>query len=55
MKNNGLSLGAGIGLTAGIVIGSITDNIALWLPLGLCLGAGVGMTLDDKNKKSPKN
>jgi len=54
MKNNGLPLGAGIGLTAGIVIGSITDNIGLWLPLGLCLGAGVGMALDDKNKKSPK-
>tara|TARA_X000000368_G_C22936884_1_gene670299 strand:- start:165 stop:332 length:168 start_codon:yes stop_codon:yes gene_type:complete len=55
MKNNGLALGAGIGLVAGVVIGSITDNIGLWISLGLCFGAGVGLALGDKNKKSPKN
>jgi len=52
---NKISLGAGIGLLAGVVIGSITDNIGLWIALGLCFGAGVGSVLNNKNKKPPKN
>ena len=48
---NKIALGAGIGLTAGIVIGSLTDNISLWLSLGLCISAGVGLALNEKNKK----
>ena len=55
MKNNGLPLGAGIGLVAGVVIGNITDDIGSWIAWGLCFGAGVGLALGDKNKKSPKN
>ena len=47
MKDNKTSLpiGGGIGLVAGIVIGNITDNIGLWISLGLCFGAGVGLAL----------
>tara|TARA_B100000003_G_scaffold207483_1_gene225156 strand:+ start:1787 stop:1957 length:171 start_codon:yes stop_codon:yes gene_type:complete len=50
-KNSSLALGAGMGLLVGVVIGAITDNIGLWIPLGLCLGAGVGLALGDKSKK----
>lgn len=30
-----------------IVIGIFTDNLGLWLPIGLCLGVALGM----RNKK----
>ena len=48
MKESKISLGAGIGLLAGIVIGSATDNVGLWIPLGLCFGAGIGTILEEK-------
>ena len=48
MKESKISLGAGIGLLAGIIIGSATDNIGLWIALGLCFGAGIGTTLEKK-------
>ena len=50
-KNTSLPLGAGIGLLIGVVIGSNTDDIGSWIPLGLCLGAGIGLALSDSNKK----
>ena len=28
-----------IGLVAGVIIGATTDNIGLWLPLGIAFGA----------------
>ena len=39
MKESKISLGAGIGLIGGIIIGSVTNNIGLWIALGLCIGA----------------
>ena len=42
MKESKTSLGAVIGLLAGIIIGSVTDNVGLWISLGLCFGAGIG-------------
>ena len=50
MKESKISLGAGIGLLAGIIIGSATDNVGLWIALGLCFGAGIGSTLEKKTK-----
>jgi len=40
MKESKISIGAGIGLLAGIIIGSATDNVGLWIALTLfgCLG-----------------
>ncbi len=38
MKESKISLGAGIGLLAGIIIGNATDNVGLWIALGLCFG-----------------
>ena len=46
MKESKTSTGAGIGLIAGIIIGSITNNVGLWIALGLCFGAGIGKILD---------
>ena len=48
MKESKISLGAGIGLLAGMIIGSATatDNIGLWIALGLCFGAGIGTVLE---------
>ena len=34
----------GIGLMVGTLIGVLTDNIGLWLSLGLCMGAGIEYT-----------
>ena len=48
MKNSKISLGAGIGLITGIIIGSVTNNIGLWIALGLCFGAGIGIVLEKK-------
>ena len=52
MKKSKISLSAGIGLLAGIIIGNATDNIGLWIALGLCIGAGIGSVLGD-NKSKP--
>ena len=39
----------GVGLALGIVIGSVigvaTDNIGLWIPIGVATGAGVGTSI----------
>ena len=48
MKNSKTSLGAGIGLITGILIGSVTNNIGLWIALCLCFGAGIGTVLEKK-------
>ena len=50
MKESKISLGAGIGLLAGIIIGSATDSVGLWIALGLCFGAGIGTALEKKTK-----
>ena len=49
MKESKISLGAGIGLLAGIIIDA-TDNVGLWIPLGLCFGAGIGTALEKTTK-----
>jgi hypothetical protein len=46
MKESKTSTVAGIGLIAGIIIGSITNNIGLWVALGLSFSAGIGQELD---------
>jgi len=50
MKESKISLGAGIGLLAGIIIGNATDNVGFWIALGLCLDAGIETTLEKKTK-----
>lgn len=45
----GLAIGAGFGLT----IGTITGNIAVWMPICAVLGLifGAGLTRQDKRRK----
>jgi len=31
MEKSKISIGAGIGLVVGVIIGSVTDNIGLWI------------------------
>ena len=52
MKETKTYLGAGIGLIAGIIIGSATNNVGLWIALGLCFGAGIAQVLEKKQKKT---
>ena len=40
-----------IGVVAGTIVGVITDNIGLWLPIGIAIGAGIGFTQKEKKKK----
>ena len=39
-----MGVGTGLGLLIGVVIGVLTDNIGLWLALGLGFGARVEIT-----------
>ena len=54
MKESKTSLWAGIGLLAGVIIGSVADNVGLGIALGLCFGAGIGTTLEKKSNKNFK-
>lgn len=38
----GIALGLGLGLLGGVVIGALTDNLALWIPVGLGFGSVLG-------------
>jgi len=40
-----------IGLMAGVVIGSVTDNIGLWLPIGMLLGIAASKRLGEDSKQ----
>ncbi len=32
------------GIALGTLVGIITDNLAIWLPVGIAIGAGIGQT-----------
>jgi hypothetical protein len=36
-----------IGLLGGVLVGVITKNIGIWLPIGIAIGAGIGITKND--------
>ena len=38
-----------IGVVAGVIIGATTENIGLWLPLGIAFGAAVGLWYGKKS------
>lgn len=46
-----MSIGVGVGLAIGAVIGLATDNIGLWLPVGVALGAGLGAAMARRGRK----
>ena len=39
-----------MGISFGTLVGIVTDNIGLWLSVGLAIGAGVGNSLAQKEK-----
>jgi len=43
-----------MGIAFGAVIGMLTDNIGLWIPIGLCLGIAVGASLPMAKGRSEK-
>lgn len=46
MKNKRpLALGMALGVAAGSVIGILTDNGGLWIPVGMAIGAGIGAAI----------
>ena len=38
----------GIGVMTGTIVGVLTDNIGMWLPIGIAIGAGIGPALSKK-------
>ena len=51
-KENKLEVGTAFGILIGTIIGISTDDLGLWISLGMIIGAGVGTTLMEKDKKS---
>jgi len=49
-SNNQKGFYIGIGLMGGVLVGIFTDNIGLWISLGLVFG----VVLDKNNNKSDK-
>lgn len=43
-----LAYGASAGTLFGIIIGSITDNMGLWLCVGICVGLALGAVFTKK-------
>ena len=50
-KEKKLGSGIAIGIVFGTVIGVLTDNIGLWLSVGIAIGAGVGTSLMQQGSK----
>jgi len=56
MKNEKATvLGAAFGVAIGSVIGVLTDNLGLWISLGVAIGAGIGISISQKQKKDKNN
>ena len=41
----------GMGIMIGSIVGALTDNIGIWLPVGICLGAALEATQRKGKKK----
>ncbi|MEY2962940.1 MAG: hypothetical protein RL754_201 [Bacteroidota bacterium] len=50
-NNKTLQKYIGIGLMVGVVVGSITKNMGLWISLGLAFGAALGYQMMAREKK----
>ena len=45
-----LSQFTAFGLIAGVIFGLLTDNLGLWIALGVAIGAGIGFVKVEKRK-----
>jgi len=50
-KEKNIGLGTAYGIAIGTAIGVLTDNLGLWISLGMAIGSGIEFTLMDRNKK----
>jgi F0F1-type ATP synthase assembly protein I len=50
-KDKKFAAAVGIGLTFGIVLGALTENVGLWMSIGLALGVGAGTALSKKKEE----
>lgn len=41
----GVMTGAALGVSAGVVVGMLRDNVPLWIGTGLAVGVGIGLLL----------
>ena len=44
-----------VGIAIGTALGVVTDNLAIYMPLGLAVGMCIGASLDDKNRKKAED
>ena len=44
-SNSALPMCVGLGVVGGTVIGLLTDEIGLWMPIGVAIGSGLGVAL----------
>ncbi len=49
---NKTASGTAYGVAFGLFIGVLTDNIGLWICLGVTIGCGIDNYLDEKEKKN---
>lgn len=49
-KNNALPIGVGLGLLIGTIIGYLSNNLELWIPIGTSVGMLLGSTWDSQSK-----
>ncbi len=49
--SNEMGTGIAAGIAIGIAIGVATDNIGLWLPLGIAIGVGLSPVFNSKSSK----
>lgn len=51
-KKNPLPFGMAVGMALGTIVGFATDNIGVWLCIGLAIGGGVGNSLKKKENNT---
>lgn len=44
-SRDGMGAGIAIGICLGVAVGLATDDLGLWLPVGVAIGAGLGAAL----------
>ena len=46
-KNNALPIGVGLGLLIGTIIGYLSHNLELWIPIGTSVGMLLGVAFEN--------
>ena len=54
-KVNKMGQGMAMGIAFGTLVGVLTDNIGVWLCIGIAFGAGVGNTLQKRKDNDERD